>query len=121
MTSSKYTIIPCEAGWLRVSADYNSNDDEAYVIESRPIIAWAVPADEELGTLALTPGEGAAAAQALIEMSNVAFVTPDGLWLDAVDEHGDEASFLEAVRRGALRRLKFKADMAARKAAKAAA
>ena len=43
------------------------------------------------------------------------------VWLDAVDEHGDEASFLEAVRRGALRRLKFKADMAARKAAKAAA
>ena len=116
MNPIKYSILAAEAGWQRVVAGYDADEGDAFVVSTRPIIAWAVPLDDEEGTLALalTPLESVYDAQQFHLDDYVAAVTPAGQYVAAPDVFTDETDFLKWA--GSCG--KSAAEEAARKAAK---
>ena len=102
MTGARYTITSAPAGWLRVLGHYDDEEAEAFIAERVPVIAWAIPHDEDEPMLGLCAGEALADARAVLDGDGtVAYVSPDGVWSFGGDTWSGEPDFLADVQRRA--------------------
>lgn len=103
-----YDLSPAPIGWCRAVGVYDEDEDFACLLNTlRPVAIWATTSQ---GLIGLTPGEALEDALDTREDERVAYIAPDGTWMDGGDTYSGEEAFLASVV-GSARTLRRLAEM----------